>query len=209
LKESGHDGQLVEFVDKVDPELVREKKGEDTMSGRGLLNSREAPQCLPQAVAANSEPPSEAKRLTMRAPLNVQALISSLAKRGRCSQVVSLWQSVERAMAVTILMGNCKGSCIYSTREDLVYWHAVYDGMAPEDSDGKENDPHEYFRKLDYEYLGSEHLKGVSSKRSELAGMKGVRLVFRTCTKFNWKGAWTKEQLKEQKALKEKPMSKC
>jgi hypothetical protein len=80
-------------------------------------------------------------------------------------------------MAVAILMGNCKGSCIYPTREDLVYWRAVYDGMAPEDSDGEENDPREYFRKVDYEYLGSEHLKGVSFKRSELAGMKGVRLV--------------------------------
>jgi hypothetical protein len=70
-------------VDKVDPELVREKKDEDTVSGCGLLNSQEAPQCLPKAVAANSESPSEAKRLTMRAPLNVQALISNLAKRGR------------------------------------------------------------------------------------------------------------------------------
>jgi hypothetical protein len=43
LEESVHDGQLVEFVDKVDPELVREKKGEDTVSGHGLLNSQEAP----------------------------------------------------------------------------------------------------------------------------------------------------------------------
>jgi hypothetical protein len=73
----------VEFVDKVDPELKREKKGEDTMSGRGLLNSQEAPQCLSKAVGANSEPPFEAKRLTMRAALNVQALISNLAKRRR------------------------------------------------------------------------------------------------------------------------------
>jgi hypothetical protein len=70
-------------MDKVDPELVKEKKDEDTVSGRGMLNSQEAPQCLPKAVAANFEPPSEAKRLTRRAPLNVQALISSLAKRGR------------------------------------------------------------------------------------------------------------------------------
>jgi hypothetical protein len=73
----------VKYVDKVDPELVREKKGEDTVSGREILNSQEAPQCLPKAVAANSEPPSKAKRLTRQAPLNVQALISSLAKRGR------------------------------------------------------------------------------------------------------------------------------
>jgi hypothetical protein len=112
-------------------------------------------------------------------------------------------------MAVAILKGNCKGACIYPTREDLVYWRAVYDGMAPEDPDGEENDPHEYFRKVDYEYLGSEHLKGVSSKRSELAGMRGVRQVFGTCTKFNWKKARTEEQLEEQKALKEKLMSKC
>jgi hypothetical protein len=112
-------------------------------------------------------------------------------------------------MAVAILMGNCKGACIYPTREDLVYWHAVYDGMAPEDSNGKENDPHEYFRKVDYEDLGSEHLKGVSSKRSELAGMRGVRQVFRTFTKFNLEKARTEEQLEEQKALKEKLMSKC
>jgi hypothetical protein len=70
-------------VDKVDLELVREKKGEDTVSGHGILNSQEAPQCLPKAVAAKSEPPSEAKRLTRRVPLNVQALISNLAKRGR------------------------------------------------------------------------------------------------------------------------------
>jgi hypothetical protein len=48
----------------------------------------------------------------------------------------------------------------------MVYRRAVYDGMAPEDSDGKENDPREYFRKVNYEYLGSEHLKGVSFKRS-------------------------------------------
>jgi hypothetical protein len=70
-------------VNKVDLELVRENKGEDTVSGRGILNSQEAPQCLLKAVTANSKPPFEAKRLTRRAPLNVQALISSLAKRGR------------------------------------------------------------------------------------------------------------------------------
>jgi hypothetical protein len=81
-------------------------------------------------------------------------------------------------MACALLMGNCKGACIYPTREDLVYNCAVFDGMALEDSDGEENDASEYFRKVDYEYLGSEHLKGMSSKRSELAGMKGVRLVF-------------------------------
>jgi hypothetical protein len=112
-------------------------------------------------------------------------------------------------MAVTILTGNCKGACIYPTREDPVYRRAMYDGMAPEDSDGEENDPHEYLRKVDYEYLGSEHLKGVSFKRSELAGMRGVQQVFGTCTKFNWKKARTEEQLEEQKALKEKLMSKC
>jgi hypothetical protein len=39
--------------------------------------------------------------------------------------------------------------------------------------------------------------------------MKGERLVFRMCTKFNWKGARTEEQLEEQKALKETLMSKC
>jgi hypothetical protein len=49
----------------------------------------------------------------------------------------------------------------------------------------------------------------MNFKRSELAGMKGVRLVFQMCTKFNWKGARTEEQLEEQKALKEKLMSKC
>jgi hypothetical protein len=49
----------------------------------------------------------------------------------------------------------------------------------------------------------------MSSKRSELAGMKGVRLVFQMCTKFNWKEARTEERLDEQKALKEKLMSKC
>jgi hypothetical protein len=54
----------VEYVDTVDPELAREKKVEDTVSGRGIVNSEEAPQCLSKAVAANSEPPSEAKRLT-------------------------------------------------------------------------------------------------------------------------------------------------
>jgi hypothetical protein len=81
--------------------------------------------------------------------------------------------------------------------------------MAFEDSDGEENDLHEYFRKVDYEYLGSDHLKGVSSKRSELAGIRGARQVFEMCTKFNWKKARTEEQLEEQKALKEKLMSKC
>jgi hypothetical protein len=73
----------VEYADKADPELVREKKSEDLVSGRGILNSQEAPQCLPKAVAANSEPPSEAKRLTRQAPLNIQALISNLVKHGR------------------------------------------------------------------------------------------------------------------------------
>jgi hypothetical protein len=59
-------------------------------------------------------------------------------------------------------------------------------------------DPHKYFRKaLEYEYLGSEHLKGVSFKRSELVGIRGVRQLFGTCTKFNWKGARTEEQLEE------------
>jgi len=106
-------------------------------------------------------------------------------------------------MAVAVLMGNAKGSCIYPTREDLVYWRAVYDGMSPMDSHGEEADAREYFRKVDYEYLGSEHLKAVSSKRSELAGMKGVRMAFNISTKFNWKAARTKEQLEVQKALKE------
>jgi hypothetical protein len=59
----------VKYVDKVDPEFVREKKGE-TVSGCGILNSQEAPQCLPpKAVATNSEHPSEAKRLRRQAPL--------------------------------------------------------------------------------------------------------------------------------------------
>jgi hypothetical protein len=200
----------VEFVDKVDPELVREKKGEDTVSGRGLLNSQEAePQCLPEAVAANYEPPSEAKRLTMRAPLNVQALIATLQsvdvdpKLSLCGRV---WSVPWRWPSSWVI---AKGFASIPQDSTLVYWRAVYNGMAPEDSDTcKENDPCKYFKKVDYEYLGSKHLKGVSSKRSELAGIKGVRLVFRTCTKFNWKGARTEEQLEEQKALKEKLMSK-
>jgi hypothetical protein len=108
-------------------------------------------------------------------------------------------------MTVAILMGNCKGSCIYPTREDLVYWRAMYNGMAPEDSVARRT----ILASTSERYLGFKHLKGVSSKRSELACMRGMRLVFETCTKFKWKGAKTKEQLEEKKVLKEKLMSKC
>jgi hypothetical protein len=72
----------VEFVEKVDPELKREKKADDTVSDHGLVNCQEG-QCLPKALGANSESPFEAKRLTMRAALNVQALINNLVKRRR------------------------------------------------------------------------------------------------------------------------------
>jgi hypothetical protein len=112
-------------------------------------------------------------------------------------------------LVCALLMGNCKGACIYPTREDLVYYPAVFNGMAPEDSSGEKNDASKYFRKVEYEYLGSKHLKGMSFKRSEFAGMKGVRLVFQMCSGFNWKGARTKEHLDEQKAMKEKLKSKC
>jgi hypothetical protein len=71
--------------------------------------------------------------------------------------------------------------------------------MAPEDSNGKEN-PHEYFRKVDYEYFGSEHLKGVSSKRSELAGMRACgrclkRAPSSTGTKPGPKSSWRSGRL--------------
>ena len=36
-EESVHDGALVEIVDKVDPDLKREKSRDDTVSARGLL----------------------------------------------------------------------------------------------------------------------------------------------------------------------------
>ena len=69
-------------MEKVDPELKREKKADDTVSVHGLVNCQED-QCLLKALDANSESQLEPKRLTMRAALNVQALISNVVKRRR------------------------------------------------------------------------------------------------------------------------------
>jgi hypothetical protein len=48
-------------------------------------------------------------------------------------------------------------------KESLMYWRAVIDGITPTDSWGELSDPRGYFNKLEYKYLGKEHLKGVSS----------------------------------------------
>jgi hypothetical protein len=52
-EESVHDGQLVEYDEKVDPELKREKKAADTVSDHGRVNCQEA-QCLPKVLGADS-----------------------------------------------------------------------------------------------------------------------------------------------------------
>jgi hypothetical protein len=82
-------------------------------------------------------------------------------------------QSLERAMGVVVLLGQVKGCKIYPKKEDLMYWRAVIEDMDPTDSWGELNDPREFYGKLNFKYLGGEHLKGMSSKRGEISGKKG------------------------------------
>jgi hypothetical protein len=110
-------------------------------------------------------------------------------------------QSLERAMGVAVLLGQVKGCEIYPKKEDLMYWRAVIDGMSPTDSRGELSEPREYFNKQEYKCLGGEHLKGVSSKRGEISGKKGIRTLFTTVTGYNPDLAKTEEQVE---AMKEK-----
>jgi hypothetical protein len=108
-------------------------------------------------------------------------------------------QSLERAMGVAVLLGQVKGCEIYPKKEDLMYWRAVIDGMDPTDSRGELNDPREFYGKLNFKYLGGEHLKGVSSERGEISGKKGIRTLFTTVTGYNPDLAKTEEQREEMK----------
>ena len=103
-----------------------------------------------------------------------------------------------------MMLSDVTGAEMYPTKEDLMYYRGVYDGMDPLDSTGEETDPRTYFRKVDYDYLAGEHLKACSSKRSELAGKKGVRFVFTMETKFDMEGARTPEEVEEQTELRDK-----
>jgi hypothetical protein len=51
--QSTSDGQLVEYVEKVDPKLKREEKARDTVRDHGLVNCQEA-QCLSKVLGADS-----------------------------------------------------------------------------------------------------------------------------------------------------------
>lgn len=105
-------------------------------------------------------------------------------------------------MAVACLQGNCVDADIYPSRDKLVYWRAVCDGMDPITEDGEKNDPHTFYgSKKNYEYLAREHLKACSSKRGELSGTKGIRGVFEAKTSFNLARAKTEEQIALQTAL--------
>lgn len=105
-------------------------------------------------------------------------------------------------MAVACLQGNCVDADIYPSRDKLVYWRAVCDGMDPITEDEEKNDPHTFYgSKKNYEYLAREHLKACSSKRGELSGTKGIRGVFEAKTSFNLARAKTEEQIALQTAL--------
>jgi hypothetical protein len=108
-------------------------------------------------------------------------------------------QSLERAMGVAVLLRQVKGCKIYPKKEDLMYWRAVIDGMDPTDSWVELNDPLEFYGKLNFKYLGGEHLKGVSSKRGEIPGKKGIRTLFTTVIGYNPDLAKTEEQVQEIK----------
>ena len=95
-------------------------------------------------------------------------------------------QSVERAMAVACMMGECTGAGMYPTKEELVYWRAVYEGMERPNESGEKHDPMIIFKtRNNYNYCATEHLKACSSKRGELSGAKGIRGVFEAKTSFN------------------------
>ena len=116
-----------------------------------------------------------------------------------------IFQSVERAMAVACMMGECAGAGMYPTKEELVYWRAVYEGMERNDAEsGEKHDPMVVFKtKTNYNYCANEHLKACSSKRGELSGSKGIRGVFESNTSFNLSRAKTVEDVAEMTALAE------
>ena len=101
--------------------------------------------------------------------------------------VLYIYQSVERAMAVACMMGECTGAEMYPSKEDLMYWRAVVMGMERDESEaGEKHDLMTVFKtRSNYNYCATEHLKACSSKRGELSGAKGIRGVFETKTSFN------------------------
>lgn len=130
--------------------------------------------------------------------------LKCLSFHGSDKRVLLLLQSTERAMAVACLQGNCNEAEMYPSREKLVYWRAVLEGMEPTGLDGMPNDPKEYFENgNNYNYLVGEHLKACSSKRGELAGKKGIRGVFETKTTFNMARAKTPLEVMAMTALAE------
>ena len=105
-------------------------------------------------------------------------------------------------MAVACLQGNCLDAEMYPSRDKLVYWRAVHDGMPPIGPDGFKTDPSTFYRsKKDFEYVAREHLKACSSKRGELSGTKGIRGLFEAKTSFNLSRANTPDQVAMQNAL--------
>lgn len=93
-------------------------------------------------------------------------------------------------MAVACLMGDCTGGGMYPSKDDLMYWRAVVEGMERIDDEGQRNDPMIIFKtKANYEYLKFEHGRACSSKRSELSGAKGIRGVIEVKESFNLKKA--------------------
>ena len=107
-------------------------------------------------------------------------------------------------MAVACLQGDCLGAEMYPSKERLVYWRAVLDGMDPIGPDGMETDPMTHFKtKKNYNYVASEHLKACSSKRGELSGAKGIRGLFEARTTFNLSRPKTPEAVLLMRALGE------
>ncbi|GAQ93389.1 hypothetical protein KFL_014900030, partial [Klebsormidium nitens] len=101
--------------------------------------------------------------------------------------VLYIYQSMERAMDVACMRGECTGAEMYPSKEDLMYWRAVVMGMERDDSEaGEKHDLMTVFKtRSNYNYCATEHLKACSSKTGELSGAKGIRGVFETRTSFN------------------------
>ncbi len=90
-----------------------------------------------------------------------------------------------RALAAAIVMSNALGHGFYKENDELLYMRAVHEGMEPSDANGEANDPREFFSKDDAAYLVTIHSKALSSKRSELSGVRGIRGTFDTVAEYN------------------------
>ena len=88
-------------------------------------------------------------------------------------------------MASAILFSNAVGHGFYKDDDELLYMRVVHEGMPPFDDDGEANDPRQFFSKVDAAYLVSVHSKALSSKRSELSGVRGIRNIFDTVAPYN------------------------